>query len=246
MKRLNLPLILDTLFAAIVAFLLFFTALRFYTKNAVIGLIFGICAGLLIGVLSFLYISARQNKHLLISRDEKQKKLLSLHLSLSTDDYICKLFEAYFGDGAARDGKRVIFGGVTNFFNFKMHPLTEDDIASVIKADTQNDKKIFCVGISPEAAVLAENFNISVARIDEVYSILKDNNLLPDKYVYEEAKKKSLLKRIKSHFTRKLCAPLFWSGLALLALSYFTFYPIYYIVSGSIMLLLSAIALVFN
>ena len=88
MKRINLPLLLDTLFAALCTFLLFFTALRYYTKNAYIGLIFGICGGLLFGALAFLYISGKQNKSLLLSRDEKNKKLLSLHLSLSSDGYI--------------------------------------------------------------------------------------------------------------------------------------------------------------
>ena len=42
---------------------------------------------------------------------------------------------------------------------------------------------------------------------------------------------------IAPRISRKLCAPLFWSGLALLGLSYFTFFPIYYIVSGGIMLI---------
>ena len=82
--------------------------------------------------------------------------------------------------------------------------------------------------------------------IDDFHDTLKQKNLLPEKYAYEEAKRTGLFKKIKSRFTRKLCAPLFWSGSALLALSYFTFFPIYYIVSGSIMLIIAAIALVFN
>ncbi len=79
MKRINLPLILDTAFTAVASFLLFFTIIRFYTKSAVIGLIFGIAAFALFGALAFLYISRKQNKSLLISRDEKHKKLLALH-----------------------------------------------------------------------------------------------------------------------------------------------------------------------
>lgn len=246
MKRLNLPLVLDTAFTALCAFLLFFTAIRFYTKNAVLALIFGICAALLFGTLAFLYIGLKQNKRLLISRDEKNKKLLSLHLSLSTDEYILKLFTALFGDEAQIDGKRVICGGVTNFFNFKMHPLTEDDVAKIIKFNADGEKAVYCNLISPEASALASNFMIKAVCIDEVYASLKKNNLLPEKYVYEEANKISLFKKIKARFSRKLCAPLFWSGLALIFLSYFTFFPIYYIVSGGIMLVLSAVALVFN
>ncbi len=64
MRRINLPLILDTLFAALCAFLLFFTAMRYYTKSAAIALGFAICACILFGALSFLYISKKQNKKL--------------------------------------------------------------------------------------------------------------------------------------------------------------------------------------
>ena len=246
MKRLNLPLILDTVFAGVCAFLLFFTAVRFYTKSAAAGLIFGISALFLFGALAYVYISRKQNKNLLLSRDEKNKKLLSLHLSLSTDTYIKKLFKSLFGEGARISGQKVLYGETANFFNFKMQPLSEDDVARVIKYRFDGKKRIFCAKASPEAAALAANFLIEITGIDGVYSALKDKELLPEKYVYEGAKKIKFFDRIKARFNRRLAAPLFWSGLGLLFLSYFTFFPIYYIVSGSIMLILSAVSLVFS
>ena len=245
MKRLNLPLILDTLFAAICAFLLFFTALRFYTKNPVIGLIFGIVAALLFGALGFVYISTKQNKSLLLSHNEKQKKLLALHLTLSSDSYVISLFSKCL-ENSEICGKRVICGGVSYFFNFKMQYLSEDDVALIIKEDVPEKKAVYCVKIAPDALILAENFDIKIIKINEVYELLKSKELLPEKYIYEDKKRDNIFKRIRARFTRKLCAPLFWSGLALLALSYFTFFPIYYIVSGGLMLILSACALVLN
>ena len=246
MKKINFALISDVFFFALCAFILSFTAIRFYTKSAVLGLIFGICAALLFGALGFLYISNKQNKSLLLSRDEKNKKLLSLHLSLSSDEYILGLFKKGLGDEAKIRGKRVICGEQSYFFNFKMQPISEDDIARIIKLKTDGEKIIYCNTAAASAAALAAHFGIRINGIDEVFALLKKNNLLPEKYVYEEAAKTGFFKRIKSRFSRKLCAPLFWSGLALLGLSYFTFFPIYYIVSGGIMLILSAVALVFN
>lgn len=246
MKRLNLPLVLDTVFAGVCAFLLFFTSVRFYTKSAAVGLIFGIAALVLFGALAYVYISRKQNKKLLLSRDEKNKKLLSLHLSLSSDIYIKRLFKSMFGEGARISGQKILFGETANFFNFKMQPLTEDDVARVIKYKFDGKKRIFCAKISPEAAMLASNFLIEITGIDGVYSALKDKELLPEKYVYEGPKKVKFFKRIKLRFNRRLAAPLFWSGLGLLFLSYFTFFPIYYIVSGSIMLILSAVSLVIS
>lgn len=249
MRRINLPLILDTLFAALCTFLLFFTSIRYYTRNAYIALGFAIAACFLFGALSFLYISKKQDKKLLISRDEKQKKLLSLHLSLSSEDYIEDLLTQCL---SSEDEKPEIKNGRLTIddsaylYNFKMQPISEDDIAKVIKVKCDEKKVIICNRISADALLLCENFLIEVKQIDFVYNTLKEKELLPEKYVYEGQKKITLLKRIKARFSRRICAPLFWSGLALLTLSYFTFFPIYYIVSGGIMLVLSAVALVLN
>ncbi len=249
MRKINLPLILDTFFAALCAFLLFFTSIRYYTKNVYIALVFAITAFLLFGGLSFLYISRKQNKKLLVSRDEKQKKLLSLHLSLSSDEYICDLFEKCLtteeNKAETKNGK-IYTDDCVYFFNFKMQPISEDDVARAIKFKSEQKKVIFCSRISPEALILAENFLIEIKQIDYVFNLLKERELLPEKYVYEGAKKITFWKRIKARFSRKICAPLFWSGTALLALSYLTFFPVYYIVSGGIMLILSAVALVIN
>ncbi len=212
MRRLNLPLVLDTVFAGLCAFLLFFTAIRFYTKNALIGLIFGICACLLFGALGYLYISKKQNKTLLVSRDEKNKKLLALHLSLSSDDYVKTLLKKCFGDEAKIRGNRIICGEQTCFFDFKMQPVSEDEIALIIKRKCDGKKVFYCNKISAEAAVLAENFLIEYHGINDVYKLLKDKDLLPEKYIYGDVAKISVWSKIKARFSRKLCAPLFWSG----------------------------------
>ena len=249
MRKINLPLVLDTIFAGLCAFLLFFTAIRYYTRSVYIALAFGICACLLFGCLSFIYISRKQNKKLLIARDEKQKKLLSLHLSLSSDEYICELFEKCLktedNQTEIKNGKICTVDSVC-FFNFKMQPISEDDVAKIIKFKCEQKKVIFCTRISPEALILAENFLIEIKQIDYVFDLLKERELLPEKYVYEGAKKIGAWKKIKARFSRKICAPLFWSGMALLALSYFTFFPVYYIISGGIMLTLSVVALALN
>ena len=249
MRKINLPLILDTLFAALCAFLLFFTSIRYYTRSVYLALGFAIAACLLFGALSFLYISKKQNKKLLISRNEKQKTLLALHLSLSSDEYISELMKKCLtveGEKSEIKNGKIVIGDCAYFYNFKMQPLSEDDIARVIKVKYDGKKVIVCNRISAEAFILCENFLIEVKQIDFVYDLLNEKQLLPEKYVYEGQKKIGIFRRIKARFSRKICAPLFWSGLALLLLSYFTFFPIYYIISGGIMLILSAVALVLN
>lgn len=240
----NLPLVLDTVFVGICAFLLFFTAVRFYTKSVAAALVFGFSALFLFGALAYVYISGKQNKKLLLSRDEKNKKLLALHLSLSSDGYIRRLFKSLLGEDAKISGRKVVLNDTASFFCFKMEPLTEDDVAQVIKYRYEGKKRIYCAKSSREAAALAANFLIEIVGIDSVYSSLKEKGLLPEKYVYEGAEKIGFFKKVKSRFNRRLAAPLFWSGIGLMALSYFTFFPVYYIVSGSLLLILSAVSLV--
>ena len=249
MRRINLPLILDTLFTALCAFLLFFTSIRYYTRSVYVALVFAIAAALLFGALSFLYISKKQNRKLLIARDEKQKTLLSLHLSLSSDEYISNLMQKCLSKENERSevkNNAIIVAGCAYFYNFKMQPISEDDVARVIKVKCDEKKVIICNRISVDALTLCNNFLIEVKQIDYIYELLNEKQLLPEKYVYEGQKKIGFFRKIKVHFSRKICAPLFWSGLALLMLSYFTFFPIYYIISGGLMLILSAVALVFN
>lgn len=241
-----MPLITDTVFTGLCAFLLFFTAIRFYTKNAAVALIFAVAATLLIGALAFLYISGKQNQKLLISVSERKKRLLSLHLSLSSDADVRALFSKALGEGAKISGRRIIANGCAYFLFFKMSQLSEDDAATVIKSRTKLKKVIYCCKTGVGAADLCAHFGIKILTIDDAYSALEKADLLPEKYVYEEPKKARILKRIKARFSRRLCAPLFWSGTALLALSYFTFFPIYYIISGGIMLVIAAVALVIN
>ena len=46
--------------------------------------------------------------------------------------------------------------------------------------------------------MLCENFLIETQCIDYVYGLLKEKELLPEKYVYEGAKKISFFKRVKA------------------------------------------------
>lgn len=245
MKRINLPLILDTLFFALCAFVLSFTAVRFYTKSPALALTFAIVWAIFFGVLGYIYISRKQNKKLLLSRDEREKKLLALHLSLSSDDYILKLFKSCLGEGATIRGKKIFTEENVCYFFFKMQAVSEDDIAYVIKHPSEKKKIVYCTKISPEAAYLSQNFGIEFVDADGVYKLLKKHDALPEKYLYED-KRAGAFAKIKARFNRKLTAPLFFSGAALLFISYFTFFPVYYIVSGGIMILLSLITFIFK
>ncbi len=237
-------MVLDTLFTAFIAFVLFFTAIRHYTRNEIWGLIFGAGAALLFGALAFLYISGKQKKKLLLSEDEKKKNSLLLHLSLSPESEAEELIKKLYG--AEKTDRRPENGDSVFFPYFRLAPLSEDDVAKVVKFKTDKRKVILCNRLCEGAKSLADAFLIETVTADEFYLKVKENDLLPEKFVYEEKKKPNGLRRIKARFKRKLFRPLFISGLSLMLFSFITSFAIYYIVVGGILLILSAAALIFG
>lgn len=231
--------------SAISAFLLFFTAVRYYTRNAVIALIVGICAFFIFGAAAFFYIRKRQRKRHTLARDERELKLLQLHLSLLPESEVIKTLLPLI-DGGKISGKTVETPESTNYFIFRLQPLSPDDIAGVIRKRSKKNKVIFCNLICDDARKLADDFKIKCVTGDEIFTRLKDGGLLPDKYAFEGEKRANIFARVKARFNRRLTAPLFWSGLCLTAFSYFTFYPLYYIIFGGLLLILAVVCLVFG
>jgi len=225
MKKLNLPIILDTFLCFLCGFILTFTAVRFYSKNSFFAVICGIVAALLSGGGAFFYISKKQNKSLVLNFDQKSKSLLKAHLALCSNEHITVLFLKLFGENAKTKNGKIIMDGQALFLLFKFAPLDLDDIAPVIKSPEES-KVIYCNEVTPEATELLQAFKIKAVTDDEIYSLLKKADLLPKEYIFKERAKQSLFSRIKQRFNRRLFAPLFWCGLALLGLSYFTFFPI--------------------
>lgn len=242
MKKINFALVSDTFFFTVCAFVISFTALRYFFKSAITALIISVgIAATVCFVTLFLLISGRRAK-LFKSYNEREKKSLGLHLSVSSQNYILDLFKKAL-DGTYTVGNHVEDKDFAYYFNFKLSPLTADDIARVIKGKGEKSKKIFCCLASAEASSLAEDFNVKTVDIAEVYMLLKEKNLLPEKYALGEVKRTGFFKKIKKCFNRKLCAPLFFSGLFLLFYSYFTFYPLLYIIFGGVLTILSAVCL---
>lgn len=245
MKKINFALISDSVFVALCTFLLGFTLIRFYLKSAVTALVLAIVFALLSGIAAFYVMYLKRAKKLLMTVNAREKKNLALHLSVSSENYVadllCKALNAVpTAHNRLEDDENAYF------FFFTLSPLSPDDVASCIKSGSEKHKNILCCTACAESDELAKDFNIQIKQISEVYELLKAQNLLPEKYVCGEIKKVSVWRKIKLRFNRRLCPSLFLCGLSLLFFSFFTFYRIYYIVCGGLLLTLSAVSLMFG
>lgn len=242
MKRF-VPLIADALFAALCAFLLFFTLVRFYFSTAA-GLASGIVGGLAAGAGAFAYIAAKQNKTASLTAGRKEAEKLAVHLACIPQCDAEELFMRSLNGAERKDG-HIECNGEAYFTRFCMEPCGRDDLLPAVRFKSDGKKYFVCNAATAACATFAADCGVEIICADSVYERLKARNALPEKYA-GEVKKVKFFARIKSRFTRKLCLPAFTSGTALLFFSYFTYYPIYYIVTGSLLLLLCLAAAVFG
>ncbi len=243
MKKINLPLITDVTFTALSAFLLFYTALRHYSGSVYIAMPFAIAAAFLFGALAYLIISGKQRKRRIIYRDAKERELLKTHLSLLSKTESARLVAPCLEDGAKVEKYRICSDERVYYPMFTFEKLGEGDIAAVIKRRADRQKVVLCNSFTPEAQSLADRFNIKIVCADDMFDKLKDSGNLPQKYLCADVAKSGTFRKIVGRFNKKLTAPLFLSGIALIILSYFTFFPVYYVASGSVLLVLAVIAL---
>ena len=245
MKKLNFALISDVLFFALCAFLISFTAVRFYVKSALTALVCAVGTAVITGIIAFFILYGKRKKRLLNSINEGEKKSLSLHLSVSGKNEVKNLLKNAL-DGGYIEGNRLFDGENEYYLQFTLSPLSPDDIAEVIQAESEKNKCVVCCDVSPSALSFADDFSITVRTVGWVYNLLKDKGLLPEKYALGKVKKPTFFTRVKKRFNRRLCPSLFFCGLTLLAFSFFTTFPVYYVVFGGILMVLSAICLLFG
>ncbi len=239
MKRFSLAFVSDILFFSLCAFILCFALTRYFFRSAATAAVCAAGVAAAVGVLAYFLLSSRHRKKTIVSLGEKQKTMLSMHLSIAPKSKIISTFESAL-DGTYAADNRIACGEKDYFMRFCLSPISPDDVADVIRTDGDNQKVILCCEAGREALNLAENFGVKIMQIGEIYLTLKDKDLLPEKYETGNAKAPSRWAKIRSRFNRRLCPSLFFCGAALSFFSLFTFYPIYYVVSGGILLLLAA------
>lgn len=242
MKRF-VPLIADAVLAAVCAFLLFFTLVRFYFSTAA-GLAAGIIGGLAAGAGAFAYIAAKQSRSASLSAGKREAEKLAVHLACIPQSEAEELFMRCLDEPEQKDG-RIECEGEAYFTKFCMEPCDRDDLLPAARFKTDKKKYFVCNAATAACAEFAADCGVEIICADGVYERLKARGALPEKYT-GEVKKVKFFARIKSRFSKKLCLPSFASGAALLFFSYFTYYPIYYIVTGSLLLLLCLAAAVFG
>ena len=245
MKKFTVAVVSDVLFFTLCAFLICFTALRYFFKSIAWAIVISALFAVAVCCISLFLTLKKREKLLASTACEGERKLLAIHLSTLPTDKLINLFLSAL-DGTYAAGNHIEDENSEYRFAFKLTPLSCDDIATILKDKGEKQLVLLCCTIAPDAADLAGGFAIKRLCIGDIYSLLKDKGLLPENYPFNSSVKKGAFNRIKKRFNRRLCPSLFFSGLFLLIYSFFSFFPIWYIVTGSILMMLAALCLFFG
>lgn len=238
MNKNRLAILLDSLFYSLCVFLLFLCIFRYRKLSLLLSALFASLFAFSFCAAFFLWQTKRRKKKLNSLSEQKRAKRALYSLTLMTEEEQLALLSAALQAEAplsepARERKILPL--------FTLEPLSADGLLKKVRqekvpSDEPLSVRIFANELSPQAEELAATLSLSVMKGEEIYRLLKKHNLLPPE---REESKPSFKKRTAAFFRRatQKSRPFFTSGILLLVMSLFTFYPIYYLVSGSVLLL---------
>lgn len=238
-------MVADILFYAASAFVLSLCVLRYYRVTLWIALL---CAALLAvaAALTVMLVMGRKRDRLLLTKREREAfDALMLRLALGKSEEVnSSLSAAFRADGKESEIAEggLLVDGVPLYPCFTMEPLSADGIAFHIR-EHGAASSVACNALSAEAEKLASAFGLKVMRGDEVYALFNRTKMLPEPLSFDRPR---TARRWARSFSKANARPFFVSGLLLLIMSLFTFFPLYYLISGSVLLLCSVAVRLFG
>lgn len=171
---------------------------------------------------------------------------LALELSIKGPSFLVEKLKTILKNRTFESGFNYIsLKNALFYVNFKFGNVTINDLPNIYSTATKYDKTqvfLFARGIERKALRLLETYGIfiKIVRIKQIFKLLKKHKLLPDlkkKHTFNFADLPALF-IAKSNFKGLL-----FSGIILLCTAFFTPLKIYYLILGSISLLLSIVCI---
>ena len=232
-------MIADCLFYSVCAGALSLCILRYYRVSlgwsAALALLFALATG---GIL-FLLLHTKHRKLRLSKKEAEEKNALLFHLALERPERVRALLLAAFREDekdAHCEGDELRVDGVTTVPMFSMQPVSADDIAKLIRFYGEEPFSIACNALSAESESLLSSFGIKAIRGKEIYALCKRTNCIPERLFCGDTPRRTAKAKLQRTFSKKNARPFFVSGLVLLCMSLFTLFPVYYLITGSVLL----------
>lgn len=290
MKKIDLPLWTDTLFAFAAAGAFFFCLLRFYIPSAWGAAAAAAGIGGAAALLVFRLLRARRRKKRGGEERRRAAEALAFHLAMRPPEETARLFARCLGGASGRGGKtaealpqggaaakseadgnqttapaadtgsetassaaasaesgagggnEVRAGEARYFLLFRLEKVTADELRpAVVAAGRQK----FALGgaFTAEAEKLAAAFGVELWDAEKVYALVQGAGAMPDPlFAPPPAPKRKLAFRLRRAAWRGYA----FSGGFLLLFSLWAIFPIYYLVSGGLLLAAAVLVRLFG
>lgn len=291
MKKIDLPLWTDTLFAFAAAGAFFFCLLRFYIPSAWGAAAAAAGIGGAAALLVFRLLRARRRKKRGGEERRREAEALAFHLAMRPPEETARLFARCLGGAGGRGGKtaealpqggaaakseadgnqttapaaanaesktassaaasaesgagggnEVRAGEARYFLLFRLEKVTADELRpAVVAAGRQK----FALGgaFTAEAEKLAAAFGVELWDAEKVYALVQEAGAMPDPlFAPPPAPKRKLAFRLRRAAWRGYA----FSGGFLLLFSLWAIFPIYYLVSGGLLLAAAVLVRLFG
>lgn len=237
--RQNVPLWSDTLFIFFVLLLAGFCILRFYIGTLWLSALLALLFAAALTALTHLWLRARRaKKH--AGREEQQKiEALAFHLAMDSPahnaELIARCMRAAGEQDAHAEGETVVAGDKRAYLRFRLEKVTADELSPVIRAEG-GAKEVLAGAYTEEAQKLAGAFGVTLLSAPQVYALVAESGQMPEQLIAPPQKKQRLRDKLQFRIRRDAWRGYAFSGAFLLLFSLLTVFPLYYIISGGILL----------
>ena len=254
MNTFKLSIIID-IFFIFFSSLFFFYALLLYSENGyALSITLSVIISIIISSIFAIITLLKKDAKFLKETERDLIKAFNYKLFISPISDIINVLEKYYKlqNKCVKINEKSI---ILEDEKIKIVPIIKPEevsLSDVIKVNTETNTnyKIIIIGANFNENVLTFieelSLNISVIKTEELYFLLKDKNLLFENLQLKTVKKKGLFNILKGVFQKKYAKRFLFSGIIITLTSYFSFYPLYYIVFGGLLMITSVILRLFG
>lgn len=242
---------IDTIFISVILFFISFVWLRKYIKNAILCFLICNLISICLFFVIFKYMLKKYKINNLKNKELKESEKVFLTLKYMDDKSLANYFEKLMN--AKQIAPQIYEHNDLYFYIEPRLPLSETDFLQannfVQSADKQKPLCFVSKTTSNEFLSLLENSPVKYELYTEIdlYTLIKETKIYPFEFAPQTSGKKQKLSNIKNKIINSLTKnhfkDFFISGLSLIVLSIFIPFSKYYMIFGSILLVLSVASL---
>ena len=136
-------------------------------------------------------------------------------------------------------GGRIDTENGSTYLKFQFEAVTADELSPVIRAEGEQ-KTVLGASFTDEAQKLAAAFGVTLKDAAEVYTLVKESGCMPEALISPPEQKRGFHAKLAFRVRRSAWRGYLFSGTFLLLFSLFTVFPVYYVVSGGVLLAIAA------